>query len=82
MESNGSPEIPDRGEISDIPGLPSGGGGHRERERERTQITHIHTHTRARAHLRANTHTHTLIRGVNHTIGPSKVFSIRYMINY
>ena len=24
MESNDSPEIPDRGEISDIPGLPSG----------------------------------------------------------
>ena len=29
MESNDSPEIPDRGETSDIPGLPSGvvGGG-------------------------------------------------------
>ena len=26
MESNDSPEIPDRGETSDIPGLPSGGG--------------------------------------------------------
>ena len=25
MESNDSPEIPDRGETSDIPGLPSGG---------------------------------------------------------
>ena len=24
VESNGSPEIPDRGETSDIPGLPSG----------------------------------------------------------
>ena len=24
MESNNSPEIPDRGETSDIPGLPSG----------------------------------------------------------
>ena len=24
MESNDSPEIPDRGETSDIPGLPSG----------------------------------------------------------
>ena len=27
MESNDGPEIPDRGETSDIPGLPSGGGG-------------------------------------------------------
>ena len=26
MESNDSPEIPDRGETSDIPGLPSGAG--------------------------------------------------------
>ena len=26
MESNDSPEIPDRGETSDIPGLPSGEG--------------------------------------------------------
>ena len=34
VESNDSPEIPDRGETSDIPGLPS--GGERERERERT----------------------------------------------
>ena len=34
MESNDSPEIPDRGETSDIPGLPSG------EERE----THTHTH--------------------------------------
>ena len=25
VESNDSPEIPDRGETSDIPGLPSGG---------------------------------------------------------
>ena len=35
MESNDSPEIPDRGETSDIPGLPSGASletdrGHRE----------------------------------------------------
>ena len=37
-ESNDSPEIPDRRETSDIPGLPSGGereGGEREKERER-----------------------------------------------
>ncbi len=27
MESNDSPEIPDRGKTSDIPGLPSGGTG-------------------------------------------------------
>ena len=27
VESNDSPEIPDRGEISDIPGLPLGRGG-------------------------------------------------------
>ena len=33
VESNDSPEIPDRGETSDIPGLPS--GGEREKERER-----------------------------------------------
>ena len=32
VESNDSPEIPDRGETSDIPGLPSeGGGGTQER---------------------------------------------------
>ena len=35
MESNDSPEIPDRGETSDIPGLPSGGEREREREDER-----------------------------------------------
>ena len=36
MESNDSPEIPDSGETSDIPGLPS--GGERERsEREKTE---------------------------------------------
>ena len=39
MESNDSPEIPDRGETSDIPGLPSGAEKvkrkeKRERERE------------------------------------------------
>ena len=33
MESNDRPEIPDRGETSDLPGLPSGEGGERERER-------------------------------------------------
>ena len=31
MESNDSPEIPDRGETSDIPGFPSGRGEVRER---------------------------------------------------
>ena len=35
MESNNSPEIPDRGETSDIPGLPSGDMGKREEGRER-----------------------------------------------
>ena len=35
MESNHSPEIPDAGETSDIPGLPS--GGEREKERERVR---------------------------------------------
>ena len=30
VESNDSPEIPDRGETSDIPGLPSGAGAARE----------------------------------------------------
>ena len=35
VESNDSPEIPDRGETSDIPGLPSGEERERERERER-----------------------------------------------
>ena len=34
MESNDSPEIPDREETSDIPGLPSGGEGGGERDRE------------------------------------------------
>ena len=33
MESNDSPEIPDRGETSDIPGLPSGGGSDTETDR-------------------------------------------------
>ena len=32
MESNDSPEIPDRGETSDIPGLPSGDLGHEKSE--------------------------------------------------
>ena len=38
MESNDSPEIPDRGETSDIPGLPSGGKNDtkKERKKERT----------------------------------------------
>ena len=31
MESNDSPEIPDRGEASDIPGLPSGDGNTRNK---------------------------------------------------
>ena len=40
MESNDSPEFPDRGETSDISGLPSGGkrgkaGRQREGEREK-----------------------------------------------
>ena len=35
VESNDSPEISDRGETSDIPGLPS--GGEREKERERVR---------------------------------------------
>ena len=46
MESNDSPEIPDRGETSDILGLPSGGQREREadsdmtnRERERQTVT-------------------------------------------
>ena len=50
MESNDSPEIPDRGETLDIPGLPSGGEG-RQREKEqrsndryRTKHTFIITH--------------------------------------
>ena len=37
MESNDSPEIPDRGETSDIPGLPSGAETERDREREKTK---------------------------------------------
>ena len=40
MESNDSPEIPDMGETSDIPGLPS-----RERERERETETETETET-------------------------------------
>ena len=40
VESNDSPEIPDRGETSDIPGLPWGGGG-RERETERERIVTV-----------------------------------------
>ena len=35
MESNDSPEIPDRGETSDIPGLPSGA------ENQRSTAKHI-----------------------------------------
>ena len=37
MESNDSPEIPDKGETSDIPGLPSGA--------VLTQVNNIHTLT-------------------------------------
>ena len=39
MESNESPEIPDRGETSDIPSLPSGGEreGGKGREREKKE---------------------------------------------
>ena len=32
LESNDSPENPDMGETSNIPGLPSGGGGGAEEE--------------------------------------------------
>ena len=35
MESNDSPEIPDRGETSDIPGLPSGEGEEDKADRGR-----------------------------------------------
>ena len=35
MESNDSPEIPDRGETSDIPGLPSGGKNNGSREKSK-----------------------------------------------
>ena len=34
MESNDSPEIPDRGETSDIPGFPSGAAAGEEEEEE------------------------------------------------
>ena len=46
MESNDSPEIPDRGETSDIPGLPSGA------EAETTRMGNIET-TKARVFLPA-----------------------------
>ena len=39
VESNDSPEIPDRGETLDIPGLPSGF----EREREKERDANINT---------------------------------------
>ena len=35
VESNDSPEIPDRGETSDIPDLPSGGKGEDKADRGR-----------------------------------------------
>ena len=40
MESNDSPEIPNRRETSDIPGLPSG-TGHRYSSRKDAQKPHI-----------------------------------------
>ena len=40
MESNDSPEIPDRGETSDIPGLPSG-----RQEEEEGQNSRVHDDT-------------------------------------
>ena len=40
MESNDSPEIPDRGETSDIPGLPSGVKLRKEKRRERMGKTY------------------------------------------
>ena len=41
MESNDSPEIPDRGETSDIPGLPSGGNTRTLRAaRKLKELTH------------------------------------------
>ena len=41
MESNDSPEIPDRGETSDIPGLPSGAFCNTRKEDTVLNILHI-----------------------------------------
>ena len=49
MESNDSFEIPDRGETSDIPGLPSG-----EKTPNGTNIQH-NSHTHALTHTHAHT---------------------------
>ena len=43
MESNDSPEIPDRGETSDIPGLPSGALDRNNKRSTRTQKEHTRT---------------------------------------
>ena len=43
MESNDSPEIPDRGETSDIPGLPSGDVTKAvEKQNGRQKVTSVH----------------------------------------
>ena len=49
MESNDSPEIPDRGQTSDIPGFPSGDTHTSTREHINIQSI-THTRARARAH--------------------------------
>ena len=59
MESNDSPEIPDRGETSDIPGLPSGVG----------PWTHWAVDTLGRGHIRSQTHWAVDTMGRGH-IGP------------
>ena len=41
MESNDSPEIPDRGETSDIPGLPSGEVGRQHQESDRPGVRRV-----------------------------------------
>ena len=56
MESNDSPEIPDRGETSDIPGLPS--GAHRCNTTH-TQTLHNTTHTYIQTkQITSHAHTH------------------------
>ena len=41
MESNDSPEIPDRGETSDIPGIPSGADSETDLCQEQNSNNHL-----------------------------------------
>ena len=56
VESNDSPEIPDREKTSDIPGLPS---GWRERDRQTDTQTHRQTHRQTETNTERERETET-----------------------